>query len=51
MTGPAIVAVEREVSASPERLFDAWADQADPVRSGWTMILQSLEREMEKDNG
>lgn len=29
MTGPAIVTVERDIAASPERVFDAWLDPAD----------------------
>jgi uncharacterized protein YndB with AHSA1/START domain len=28
-----------------------WASYAEPVRSGWTMILDSLERLMENDDG
>jgi uncharacterized protein YndB with AHSA1/START domain len=28
-----------------------WADYAEPVRSGWTMILDGFAREMERDDG
>lgn len=28
-----------------------WADYAEPVRSGWTMILESLARILERDDG
>jgi len=32
MNAPAIVTVEREIAASPERLFDAWIDPKDAAR-------------------
>ena len=32
MNAPAIVTVEREIAASPERLFDAWIDPKDAAQ-------------------
>lgn len=51
MTAPAIVTVRRDIGAPCERLFDAWASYADPVRNGWTTILDTFERQMETTHG
>lgn len=32
MTAPAVVTVEREIAAPPERLFDAWIDPKDAAQ-------------------